>query len=48
MVELFEGVRGRRPNTEVELDDWLASPEGKAATLFDVVSHSRSGEKARS
>lgn len=48
MVELFEGVRGRRPYTEVELDDWLASPEGKAATLFDVVSHSRCGEKTRS
>src|SRR5215469_4610333 len=29
---LFEGATGRRPNTEEELQEWLVSPEGKAAT----------------
>jgi predicted ArsR family transcriptional regulator len=47
-AELFEGVKGRRPKTEEELHDWLASPEGKAATLFNLTSLSRWGERARS
>jgi hypothetical protein len=33
-AELFEGVKARRPKTEEELQEWLVSPEGKAATLF--------------
>ena len=47
-AELFEGVTGRRPVTEKELQEWLVSPEGKAATLFDLTSLSRWGELARS
>jgi hypothetical protein len=40
-TELFEGVNGRRPQTEEELQEWLVSPEGKAATLFNLTSLSR-------
>src|SRR5262249_37801683 len=47
-AELFEEVNGRRPVTESELQEWLVSPEGKAATLFDLTSLSRWGETARS
>jgi CRP/FNR family nitrogen fixation transcriptional regulator len=47
-TELFEGVNGRRPITEKELQEWLVSAEGKAATLFDLTSLSRWGEIARS
>jgi CRP/FNR family nitrogen fixation transcriptional regulator len=35
-AELFEGVKARRPKTEEELQEWLVSPEGKAATLFNL------------
>jgi hypothetical protein len=31
----FAGVHGRPPNTDHELEAWLASPEGKAATAFE-------------
>ena len=47
-TELFEGVNGRRPKTEKELQEWLVSPEGKAAMLFNLTSLSRWGEMARS
>jgi len=48
LVELFEGVKGRRPNTDQELKEWRASPEGKAATEFEPTSVSRWGETGRS
>jgi hypothetical protein len=32
LLDLFEGAKGRRPETDQELKDWLATPEGKAAT----------------
>ena len=47
-IELFEGVNGRRPMTERELQEWLVSPEGKAATLSNLKSLSRWGERAQS
>jgi CRP/FNR family transcriptional regulator, nitrogen fixation regulation protein len=47
-TELFEGVNGRRPRTEVEMQEWLVSPGGKAATLFNLTSLSRWGAGARS
>ena len=46
--DFFEGIKGRRPKTDQELNEWLTSPEGKAATLFDLTSGSRWGERARS
>ena len=48
LAECFEGVKGRRPKTEEELQEWLVSLEGKAATLFKLTSLSRWGEIARS
>ena len=48
LAEFFEGIKGRRPNTERELQEWFASLEGKAATLFKVTSLSRWGDRARS
>jgi len=45
---LFEGVNGRLPKTEKELQEWLVSAEGKAATLFNLTSLSRWGETGRS
>ena len=46
--DLFEGAKGRRPKTDRELEEWLASPEGKAATAFELTSVSRWGETGRS
>jgi CRP/FNR family transcriptional regulator, nitrogen fixation regulation protein len=40
-AELFEGIKARRPQTEEELQEWLISSEGKAATLFNLTSLSR-------
>jgi DNA-binding MarR family transcriptional regulator len=48
LAECFEGAKGRRPKTEGELQEWFASPEGKAATLFNLTSLSRWGDRARS
>ena len=48
LIDLFEGAKGRRPKTERELEGWLASPEGKAATAFELTSVSRWGETGRS
>jgi CRP/FNR family transcriptional regulator, nitrogen fixation regulation protein len=46
-TELFEGFNGRRPRTAEELQEWIVSPEGKTATLFNLTSLSRWGERAR-
>ena len=48
LLELFEGAKGRRPNTDQELKEWLASDEGKAATAFELTPLSRWGETGRS
>lgn len=48
LLDLFEGARGRLPKNDQELHDWLASPEGKAATVFEPTSASRWGETGRS
>jgi hypothetical protein len=48
LLDLFEGAKGRRPESDQELNDWLASPEGKAATGFELASFSRWGESGRS
>ena len=46
--DVFEGVKGRQPRSEQELKDWLASPEGREATIFEATSLSRWGETGRS
>src|SRR5262249_25766471 len=33
--DFFIGAKGRRPYNDDELDDWLVSAEGKAATALD-------------
>jgi hypothetical protein len=48
LLALFEGAKGHRPKSDRELDEWLASPEGKAATAFDLTSVSRWGDMGRS
>jgi hypothetical protein len=47
-VRAFEGIKGRLPSTEQEFEDWLASHEGKAATVFELTSLSRVRETGRS
>ena len=42
--KLFEGIKGRPPKTDQELKEWLASDEGKAATMFEPGSSTRWGE----
>jgi hypothetical protein len=48
LLLLFEGAMGRRPRTDRELSEWLASPEGKTATLFELTSLARWGDVGRS
>jgi hypothetical protein len=46
--DLFEGVKGRQPKNPEELKQWLATDEGKEATMFESTSASRWGEAGRS
>jgi hypothetical protein len=46
--DLFEGAKGRLPTNDQELQEWLASPEGQAATAFEPTSLSPWGERGRS
>jgi hypothetical protein len=46
--DIFEGIKSRRPKSDQELNEWLASPEGKAAMVFEPTSLSRWGETGRS
>jgi CRP/FNR family transcriptional regulator, nitrogen fixation regulation protein len=48
LLRAFEGIKGRLPRTEQEFEDWLASHEGKAATVFELTSLSRVRETGRS
>ena len=32
--DAFEGMKGRQPRSDKELDEWLATDEGKQATIF--------------
>jgi hypothetical protein len=46
--DAFEGIKGRRPTSDLELNQWLATDEGKAATLFDDTTVSPWGDRGRS
>ena len=46
--DAFEGMKGRQPKSDQELNAWLATDEGKEATLFESASVSRWGETGRS
>lgn len=42
--DTFEGMKGRQPKSDQELKEWLATDEGKEATMFKSTSLSRFGE----
>ena len=42
--DAFEGMKGRQPKSDLELKGWLATDEGKEATMFKSASFSRFGE----
>jgi hypothetical protein len=42
--DAFGGMKGRQPRSDQELKEWLATDEGKAATMFEPSSASRWGE----
>jgi hypothetical protein len=46
--DAFEGMKGRRPTSDNELNQWLATDEGKMATMFDDTMVSSWGERGRS
>jgi len=48
LSDAFEGLKGRRPESDDELNQWLATEEGKMATLFDDTTLSTWGERGRS
>ena len=46
--DIFEGIKGRPPRSDQELNEWLATAEGKEATRCESTSASRWGEVGRS
>ena len=42
--DAFEGMKGRQPKSDQELKEWLATDEGKMATMFESTSFSRFGD----
>ena len=46
--DAFEGMKGRQPKSDQELNDWLGTDEGKEATIFEATALSTWGDKARS
>jgi hypothetical protein len=42
--DAFEGMQGRQPKSDRELNEWLATDEGKLATMFEPTLMSRWGE----
>jgi hypothetical protein len=46
--DAFAGVKGHQPTSDDELNQWLATEEGRVATLFDDTTLSPWGERGRS
>ena len=46
--DAYEGMKGHQPVSDDELNQWLATDEGKGATLFDDTTLSPWGERGRS
>jgi hypothetical protein len=42
--DAFEGMKGHQPKSDGELNEWLATDEGKLATMFEPTLMSRWGE----
>jgi len=46
--DVFQALNGRQPKSDQELNEWLATDEGKEATLFMVTEFSFWGDRVRS
>jgi hypothetical protein len=46
--DIFEGLKGRQPKSDQELNEWFATDEGQKATMFKVSEFSFWGDRARS
>jgi len=46
--DAFEGMKGRQPTSDRELNQWLATDEGKEAIAFESTTVSTWGERGRS
>ena len=46
--DIIHGIKGRPPKSDQELSEWLATDEGKEATIFEPAAVSRWGEIGRS
>ena len=44
LSDAFEGMNGRQLKSDRELNEWLATDEGKQATIFEPTLISRWGE----
>ena len=42
----FEGMKGRQPSSDQELKEWLATDEGKMATMFESTGLSAHGDES--
>jgi hypothetical protein len=42
--DAFAAIKGRPPKTDRELEEWLASDEGKSAMIFEPASALRWGD----
>ena len=44
--DAFEGMKGRQPKSDQELKEWLATGEGKMATMFESTGLSAHGDES--
>ena len=44
--DAFEGMKGRQPKSDQELNEWLATDEGKMATMFESTGLSAHGDES--
>ena len=43
--DAFEGMKGRQPKSDTELKEWLATDDGKMATIFESTGLSAYGDE---
>ena len=43
--DAFEGMKGRQPKSDQELKEWLATDDGKMATIFESTGLSAYGDE---
>lgn len=44
--DAFEGMRGRQPTSDQELREWIATDEGRMATMFESTGLSAYGDES--